>query len=96
MKYTFRVKIVAMLFAAILATISLCFLFNSTLLVRYYEYQKTETLGEVFDELNKVFRTKETVSVSQEMENNKTAGELSKEDAASVQDGKNQESEIEK
>ena len=42
MKYSFRVKIVAMLFAAILATIGLCFLFNSTLLVRYYEYQKIQ------------------------------------------------------
>ena len=68
MKYSFRVKIVAMLFAAILATIGLCFLFNSTLLVRYYEYQKTETLGEVFDELNRVLGTKEQ-SKQQEEQN---------------------------
>ena len=65
MRHSFRVKIVAMLFAAILATISLCFLFNSTLLVRYYEYQKTETLGEVFEKLNEVFGTKKNVEVSQ-------------------------------
>ena len=58
MRHSFRVKIVAMLFAAILATIGLCFLFNSTLLVRYYQYNKIETLGEVFEALNAVIGTK--------------------------------------
>ena len=90
MKYSFRVKIVAMLFAAILATISLCFLFNSTLLVRYYEYQKTEMFGEVFDELNKVFGTKKNVYVSQV-----TADEPNKEDATSAKEDE-QENELEK
>lgn len=93
MKYSFRVKIVAMLFAAILATISLCFLFNSTFLVRYYEYQKTETLGEVFDELNKVFQKKTNVSVSPKAQNDGTTEKEAEDDKAfnSEQDEKEQE-----
>ena len=92
MKYSFRVKIVAMLFAAILATISLCFLFNSTLLVRYYEYQKTETLGDVFDELNKVLG--KNVYVSQITGTGQTADEPKEEDASSAKEDKQEEQEL--
>ena len=80
-----------MLFAAILATISLCFLFNSTLLVRYYEYQKTETLGEVFDELNKVLGTEENSFVSQMPDNGETVDKPNEENSSSLQEEKNQE-----
>ena len=53
-KHSVRVKLILLTFAAIFGTVALCIVLNETFLVRYYETSKQETLGEVYEEINRM------------------------------------------
>ena len=51
-KYSVRVKLILLTFAAIFGTVALCIILNETFLVRYYETSKKKTLGEVYHQID--------------------------------------------
>jgi len=51
-KYSVRVKLILLTFAAIFGTVALCLILNDTFLVKYYEKSKQETLGEVYAKID--------------------------------------------
>lgn len=53
-KHSVRVKLILLTFAAIFGTVALCIVLNETFLVKYYETSKQETLGEVYEEINRM------------------------------------------
>ncbi len=53
-KYSVRVKLILLTFAAIFGTIALCIVLNETLLVRYYETSKQKMLGEVYEQIDRL------------------------------------------
>ncbi len=56
-KHSVRVKLIVLTFAAIFGTIALCVALNNSLLVKYYEKSKQETLGTVYEEIDRLFGT---------------------------------------
>lgn len=53
-KHSVRLKMILLTFAAIFGTVALCIFLNETLLVKYYETSKRETLGETYEEINRL------------------------------------------
>jgi len=53
-KYSVRVKMILLTFAAIFGTVTLCLVLNETFLVRYYETSKQKTLGEVYEQIDRL------------------------------------------
>ncbi len=53
-KHSVRLKMILLTFAAIFGTVALCIVLNETFLVTYYEASKQETLGETYEEINRL------------------------------------------
>jgi len=53
-RYSVRVKMILLTFAAIFGTVALCIVLNETLLVRYYESSKQKTLGDVYAQIDRL------------------------------------------
>lgn len=53
-KHSVTMKLILLTFAAIFSTVALCLVLNDTLLVRYYEFSKQKTLGEVYVQINRL------------------------------------------
>ena len=56
-KYSVRVKMIVLTFAAIFGTVALCVVLNNSLLVKYYEKSKQKTLGTVYEEIDRLTAT---------------------------------------
>ena len=65
-KHSVRVKMILLTFGAIFSTVALCMVLNSTLLVKYYEKSKQETLGAVYEEIDRLIATLNTGTDSEE------------------------------
>jgi len=61
-KHSVRIKLIALTFAAIFGTVALCILLNETLLVKYYETSKQKTLGEVYEQMNRLISAEENAN----------------------------------
>ena len=61
-KQSVRIKLSALTFAAIFGTVALCILLNETLLVKYYETSKQKTLGEVYEQMNRLISAEENAN----------------------------------
>lgn len=53
-RYSVRVKMILLTFAAIFGTVALCIVLNETFLVRYYESSKQKTLGDVYTQIDRL------------------------------------------
>ena len=56
-RHSFRIKVIAMTLVAVFGAVALCLALNNTLLVKYYEKSKQETLGTVYEEINRLMVT---------------------------------------
>ena len=63
-KHSVRVKMIVLTFAAIFGTVALCVALNNSLLVKYYEKSKEETLGAVYEEIDGLMAEMAAESVS--------------------------------
>lgn len=77
-KHSVRVKMIFLTFAAIFGTVALCIVLNETFLVRYYEASKQKTLGEVYEQINRLVSAEGGVDFSEEM--SKDEGQISEDD----------------
>jgi len=66
MKHSIRLKITCLLTALIIFTIFLCWLLNRTFLVDYYLYSKKETLGNTYEQIQKIYQDGEKEGVLSE------------------------------
>ncbi len=53
-KHSFRIKVIAMTLIAVFGAVALCLVLNNTFLVKYYEKSKQETLGAVYEEIDRL------------------------------------------
>lgn len=53
-RYSVRVKMILLTFAAIFGTVALCIVLNEMFLVRYYESSKQKTLGDVYVQIDRL------------------------------------------
>ena len=65
-KHSVRIKMIVLTFAAIFGTVALCVVLNNSLLVKYYEKSKQETLGAVYEEIDRLTATLDAGTVSEE------------------------------
>lgn len=77
-KHSVRVKMIFLTFAAIFGTVALCIVLNETFLVRYYEASKQKTLGEVYEQINRLVSAEGGVDFSEEMSEDE--GQISEDD----------------
>ena len=63
-KYSVRVKLILLTFAAIFGTVALCIILNETFLVRYYETSKKKTLGEVYHQIDTLVSKEDGIDFS--------------------------------
>ena len=57
-RHSFRIKVIAMTLVAVFGAVALCLALNNTLLVKYYEKSKQETLGTVYEEIDRLTKEK--------------------------------------
>ena len=65
-KHSVRVKVIMLTLVAIFGTVALCLILNETFLVRYYEKSKQETLGDVYDEIERLMSEAGSAALSEE------------------------------
>ncbi len=81
-KYSVRLKLILLTFAAIFGTVALCLILNDTFLVRYYEESKREALGELYEQVNRLVSVEGGIEFSNgETGENGSEGSGLKEDA---------------